>query len=105
MSRRQRIEEKLTLECSPTYLLVEDESKNHHVPQNAQTHYKIVLASPIFNDLTRISRHRIINNLLKNEFDEGMHALSMHLFTPDEWKIQNQSVLNSPSCKDGYKNK
>ncbi len=105
MSRKERIEQQLLSEFSPLFLLVEDESHNHHVPENAQTHYKIIMATQQFADSSRVHRHRLINNLLKEEFETGMHALSMHLYSPAEWETQSQSLLQSPNCRDGYKNK
>ena len=105
MSRKERIEEILIAQFSPTYLNVEDESHQHHVPKDAQTHFKITMAADEFTPLGRIDRHRLINKLLKNDFDNGMHALSMYLYSPHEWELKRESVPNSPSCRDGYKNK
>ncbi|HAT6979268.1 TPA: BolA/IbaG family iron-sulfur metabolism protein [Legionella pneumophila] len=105
MSRKQRIEEKLIPALSPLFLSVENESMNHHVPPGAETHFKVIAVSNHFNDLTRINRHKLVNQLLKDEFTLGLHALSMHLYTADEWTSQQQSVLKSPACRDGYKNK
>lgn len=102
MTRKDRIDQQLTSELSPIFLSVEDESHNHHVPENAQTHFKIIMASTQFVGLTRVQRHRLINTLLKNEFDTGMHALSMFLYSPEEWEVK-QSVPQSPNCRDGYK--
>ncbi len=103
MSRKNRIENLLDQELKPLYLSVEDESSNHHVPKGAETHFKIVAVSLQFNDLTRIARHRLLNHLLGNEFEMGLHALSMHLYTPAEWE-KNQRVSDSPTCKGGFKN-
>ncbi len=105
MVRKERLEQQLSKEYSPTYLSVEDESGNHHVPLGAQTHFKIIIVSSRFNGLTRIARHRLVNELLKDEFEQGLHALSMHLYTNSEWEIKGQAVAQSPNCKDGYKNK
>jgi len=104
MSRQIRITELLTQELHPSFLLVEDESKNHHVPENAQTHFKVTAVSSKFDDLTRIARHRLLNSLLAPEFSQGMHALSLHLFTNEEWVKRSASVLKSPACKDGFNN-
>lgn len=105
MPRKNRIESILNNEeLSPIYLNVEDESKNHHVPQGAETHFKVTLVSLKFADLTRVERHRLLNNLLHEEFNQGLHALSMHLYTPEEWEKNKSRVLNSPSCRDGYNN-
>jgi BolA protein len=105
MSRKERIEQKLTTELSPSFLNVEDESRNHHVPEGAQTHFKVVAVSAQFIELSRVARHRLVNRLLSNEFEQGLHALSLHLYTSEEWDAKSKSVLNSPACKDGYKNK
>jgi BolA protein len=102
MSRKNRIEELLKQELVPIYLNVEDESANHHVPEGAQTHFKITAVSIQFIDLTLIKRHRLLNNLLSKEFELGLHALSMHLFTPEEWEKKNKTVMQSPACKDGF---
>jgi BolA family transcriptional regulator, general stress-responsive regulator len=104
MSRKDRIEQLLTNEFSPLVLSVEDESNKHHVPEKAQTHFKIIMTSPQFSSITRVQRHRLINTLLKNEFDTGMHALSMLLYSPEEWEVK-KAVPQSPNCRDGYKNR
>ena len=101
MSRKQRIENQLTQDCSPSYLMVEDESKNHHVPQGAESHFKIIVVSSAVEGLTRIARHKKINQILNQEFEQGMHALSMHLYTAEEW-AGKKDVAPSPSCKDGF---
>lgn len=105
MNRKERIEHLLNEQYSPLFLSVEDESHNHHVPDNAQTHYKVTLVTSQFAELARVQRHRSVNNLLKDEFALGMHALSMHLYSPEEWKTKKEAVVQSPSCRDGYKNK
>ncbi|HHF7374411.1 BolA family protein [Legionella bozemanae] len=102
MSRKNRIEKLVSQELVPVYLNVEDESANHHVPEGAQTHFKITVVSSRFIDLSRIARHRLLNQLLKEEFELGLHALSMHLFTPDEWNDRNKTVLQSSVCKGGF---
>jgi BolA protein len=104
MSRKDRIELLLNQELNPIYLNVEDESANHHVPEGAQTHFKVTAVSARFFGLTLIARHRLLNQLLSQEFDLGLHALSIHLYTAQEWEKNNHTVLKSPSCRDGYKN-
>ena len=102
MSRKERIELILTKELSPVFLQVDDESAKHHVPEGAQTHFKVIAVSSKFAALTPVARHRLVNQLLKSEFAEGLHALSMHLYTAEEWD-KKSNVLSSPSCRDGYK--
>lgn len=101
MSRLQRMNDALLNELKPVTLTIEDESKRHHVPEDAETHFKVVAVSARFVDLNRVARHRLVNACLKPEFSTGLHALSLHLYTPDEWQQQTRNVPNSPACRDG----
>ncbi len=105
MSRHTRIQELIHAKFFPTVLKIEDESKFHHVPQNMETHFKITIVSDDFSGLTRVARHRLINHLLQEELNTGLHALSLHLYTAEEWVKYEQTGLKSPPCQDGYKNK
>jgi BolA-like protein 1 len=44
------------------------------------------MVSEEFKGKTPIARHRLVNGLLKEEFDLGLHALSLRLKTPEEWE-------------------
>lgn len=102
-SRKQRITERLNTELEPSFLAVEDESNRHHVPIGAETHFKLTIVSKKFNKLALLARHRLINNLLSEEFDCGLHALSLHLHTTEEWQVRHNTTTNSPACRDGYR--
>ena len=65
-----------------THCEVLDESSGHNVPIGSETHFKLVAVGDVFNQKSRIQRHRMINAMLQGEFEAGMHACSMHLFTP-----------------------
>ena len=99
MSRKKRIYNVLFEAIKPDTLIVEDESHGHSVPIGAETHYKVVVVSTQFINLTRIARHRLINTLLADEFSTGLHALSLHLYTPDEWQKQDTGAPASPACQ------
>jgi BolA protein len=103
MSRKQRIHQQLNSELNPSVLEVEDESSKHHVPKDAETHFKVTVVSEQFKTLTKLARHRQINKLLAEELNTGLHALSLHLFTPEEWEAREQSTSKTPACRDGYR--
>ena len=103
MSRKQRIFSLIKDELNPIQLVVEDESYKHHVPEGAETHFKILIVSEQFKDLTRVVRHRIINKLLAEELNNGLHALSLQLHSPDEWESSGGALLDTPACRDGYR--
>ena len=100
-SRAQRIEKTLDQDLDILHLEVIDESGNHSVPEGAQTHFKVVIVSPRFEDASRIDRHRHINALLQSEFDEGMHALAIHPYTEAEWRQRFGNAPMSPACAGG----
>lgn len=98
MSVAQIIIEKLTQALAPTHLEVINESHNHHVPPNSETHFKVIITSESFQDQRLLARHRAVNEALVNEFANGLHALSMHTYSPSEWAEQ-VAVPDSPKCK------
>jgi BolA protein len=84
------------------HLEVVNESHRHHVPENAETHFKVTVVSDTFQNTPLIKRHRQINALLQEEFDNGLHALSIHAYTPTEWQKRQAKTKDSPSCRDGF---
>lgn len=81
MTYRQRMIDKLTAAFRPTYLEVIDESDRHHghggTHAEGETHFAVQIASPAFRDTSRLQRHRMINDVLKDELAERVHALSI----------------------------
>ena len=47
--------------------------------RNGGTHFKISIKSQEFNNIKPIERHRIAMNILKEEFNNGLHAVSFDL--------------------------
>ena len=101
MSRQQCIHDALSLKLKLDSLHIENESYRHHVPAGSETHFKIVAVSTIFEPLKLIDRHRLVNEILANEFTSGLHALSLHLYTPQEWQKQLSGAPESPACRNG----
>ena len=97
MNVEKKIEHTLSDNFQLSHLEVINESHMHSGP-NTETHFKVVLVSEEFNDVKLVQRHRKINELLKYELENGVHALSLHLFTMDEWKEKDEYVKDSPPC-------
>lgn len=53
---------------------------------SAETHFRLVIASAEFQDKTQIKRHRLVNELLKEDLaqEDGVHALQLRTMTPEE---------------------
>jgi len=91
---QQHLTEQLQLSLSPSYLEVINESCNHAGPAS-ESHFKLIVVSDQFNELTLIARHRLINHLFKEELTH-IHALAMHTYTADEWQVKRRAY--SYSC-------
>ena len=77
---------------------ITDESHMHAGRQGQESHFKILIVATEFDGQTRVMRQRSINQLLKEEFDQGLHALTMRLLTPDEFAKQ-ANPFQSPNCQ------
>lgn len=52
-------------------------------------HFEAIVVSSVFIDQSRLNRHRIIYAALGDRMKEEVHALSMKLYTPEEWSKLN----------------
>jgi BolA family transcriptional regulator, general stress-responsive regulator len=81
MSLKQQIEQALTESFKPKNLVVIDESHLHagHSgwKEAGETHFRIDVEARIFNDMTRVQQHRMINGALSFAFEKGLHALAI----------------------------
>ena len=78
-TRTERIRAALTAAFSPNALDIVDESHLHHGHAGAapggETHYAVKIRARAFSGLSRLAKHRAINDALKAEFAAGLHAL------------------------------
>lgn len=91
------IEQTLTAQLAPEYLQLINESYMHAVPENSETHFKVVAVSDAFAGLRAVQRHQLVYAMLAEPLRSGVHALSLALFTPAEWSA-NGVVHASPAC-------
>jgi BolA protein len=80
-SRRERIRAVLAAAFSPVELEIVDESHLHEGHAGSrpggETHYSIRIRAEKFSGLSRLAKHRLINEALAAEFASGLHALSI----------------------------
>ena len=74
MSVKQEIETKLVKSFNLDYFEVVNESRFHNVPEDSETHFKVVLISSQFEGLRLIARHRAVNKALADELNGQVHA-------------------------------
>lgn len=106
MSRLQRMHDALSSHLTPDVLTLENESSHHRVPVGSETHVKLTVVSTAFCGLNRIARHRLVHAIIQPEFALGLHALTLHLYTPSEWEQPSRSdIRKSPTCLGGSHSK
>ena len=98
MSVQQIITDKLNQAFSPLHLEVINESNRHHVPPNSETHFKVVIVSELFIEQRPLARHRAVNQALADELANGVHALSINAYSPQEWQAIDE-VPKTPNCR------
>lgn len=103
MKVQQAIETKLAEAFDASVLSVENESHMHSVPPNSETHFKVTLVSPAFEGQMKVRRHQAVYKVLADELAGPVHALSLHLYTSDEWRESGQASPDSPGCMGGSK--
>lgn len=103
MNRQTSIQTLLTQALDPLHLEVVDESHMHAVPAGAQSHFRVLVVSGQFSGQGALARHRQVNRLLRDEFAQGLHALALHTWTPEEWFERGGAVPESPLCQGGSK--
>ena len=83
-----RITAKITEALAPVRLVVVDESHRHAGHAGArpegETHFRVEICSAAFAGLSRIDRQRLVHQVLAEELEGRVHALSLATTTPEE---------------------
>jgi len=99
MNRSERICQRLE-SLKPIHLELKNESAKHakhiamqtEIQPSGETHYKLVIVSEAFEGHMLIARQRKVNDLIKDEFSSGLHALQMKTLTPEEYKKLDSDI-------------
>jgi BolA family transcriptional regulator, general stress-responsive regulator len=95
------IEARLTQVFEPMHLEVANESGMHNVPPGSETHFKVTVVSSHFAGERLLARHRRVNDALSTQLAAGVHALSIHALTAEEWFERYGDLPESPPCLGG----
>lgn len=80
----EQIAARLRERLSPTRLEVIDESALHAGHAGAKegssgTHLRVRIASPAFDGLSRVARHRLVYDAVHDFFATGVHAIAIEV--------------------------
>lgn len=79
---KSTIEKKLKKEFQPQFLEVINKShlhRGHLENETGETHFEVLIGAEELKKIGRIQAHRKINSLLKEEFENGLHALEIKI--------------------------
>jgi len=83
MSVSAEIENRLRAAFAPTRLTVRDESEAHrgHAGwrEGGETHFRVEIAAPAFDNLGRVARERAVHAALGPDLIGRIHALSLRI--------------------------
>ncbi len=85
--RALQIEQRLRQALTPARLVVLDESHlhaGHAGAADGRSHFAVDVVSPRFEGLTRLARHRLVNEVLAELLAHDIHALRIKARTPAE---------------------
>ena len=95
MNTTELIRQKIDIALQYEHLDIINESHMHAGPKT-ESHFKLIVVSKEFDGQAKIKRHQLLYRILSDELSTSIHALSLHLYTPEEWVVQN--VPDSPLC-------
>jgi len=102
MSVQETVETHLREKLAPEHLEVLNESHMHSVAKGSETHFKVVIVSPLFEGVAAVKRHQLVYGALgelmgKKPSQGGIHALAITSRTPAEWAASPEANV-SPLC-------
>jgi stress-induced morphogen len=88
MRVEQAIREKLSAAFTQAAIEVVNDSHRHaghgSSPGTGESHFSVVVVSPVFAGKSRLERHRMVNAALAEELAGPVHALAVTALTPEE---------------------
>ena len=83
-TRAVRIESILKKKLTPSKIFIKDNTHLHAHHGNTEkgaleTHFSIKMLSNYFVGMNKIQMHKVVYDLLKDEFSKGLHALELDL--------------------------
>lgn len=91
--RKSKIIELITENLNVLHHEIINDSKLHSRPGD-NTHYRLLVVSKDFEGLSTVKKHQMVYGALKPIFDEGLHSLSLSVFSESEYDGES---LSAPS--------
>lgn len=92
------IEQRVNEAFSVHHMNLENESHQHSGPAT-ESHFKLTVVSNDFAGLLLVKRHQKVYQLMADLMASTVHALSLNLYTEEEWQQRGGKVEPSPACR------
>ena len=71
------------------------EQHSHHATNNRgeYSHIRLVIASDIFDNKSKVNRERLVHKVLTEELNDHVHALVLKLYSINEFKLLSTQDL------------
>ena len=83
MNRKQRIKTLLIDKFRAFSIKIEDNSDlhtgHHNFDGSNETHLKVILKKKYLHKINRLEIHRKINDLISDEYENGLHSLEISI--------------------------
>ncbi|XRX42717.1 MAG: BolA family protein [Buchnera aphidicola (Eriosoma harunire)] len=96
----QQIKTLLSKKFHTNKIIIKNHSQKHnfHRINKIITHLQIVIISQFFLNKTLLDRHRIIQDIIKNNVTHTIYSISIHAYTKSEWNTTNKNTLYNSLC-------
>ena len=88
MGVEAEMREKLMIGLRPTRLDVVNESELHaghrSSPGTGESHFRVLIVAEAFAGLSRVARHRMVNEVLDDLVGKRVHAFALNAYAPGE---------------------
>jgi BolA protein len=85
--REEQIRRRLEQSLDPLELLIKDQSQlhvGHEGARDGKGHFDITVVSQAFAGVSRVKRHRMVYDALRDLLESDIHALRINAYAPSE---------------------
>jgi BolA protein len=86
-AREEKIREQLERALDPLELMIKDQSQlhvGHEGARDGKGHFDITVVSQAFDGVSRVQRHRLVYDALRDLLESDIHALRISAYAPSE---------------------
>ncbi|AEH39877.1 transcriptional activator of morphogenic pathway [Buchnera aphidicola (Cinara tujafilina)] len=80
------------------YFKIYNDTKKHILKNTIKKHYRIIIVSKIFHNLSLIHRHKKIYSILYKYIPHKIYSLQIYAYSTKEWSILPKKIHRVIQC-------